>query len=151
MKKRIFGRQLSQNTTSRRALYRSLVRALVAYGKIETTKAKAKSIQPLVDKLIRLAKKDTVADRRRIYALLGNDRKATQRLSEIVKTNFTSRNSGYTRTIKLPVRRGDSSQVVRLEWTEEIAISDKNKVESDKSKKGKKEGKESKVSKKKKD
>ena len=136
MKKKVYGRQLSQATKSRKALFRSLVRALVAYGKIKTTKAKAKSVQPLIDKVVNLAKKDGLTARRRVYALLRNDRKITDKIFEIVKTNFLKRRSGYTRIVKLPERRGDSSPIVILEWTEKIV--EKNKVDSGKSKKQKK-------------
>lgn len=133
MKKRVYGRYLSQATKSRKALLRSLVRALVIYGKIETTNAKAKSVQPLVDKLVNLAKGGGLSARRKVYALLGNDRKVADEISKIVKTNFLKRTGGYTRIIKLPERRGDLSSLVRLEWAEEMSVGDKGKEKSDKS------------------
>jgi large subunit ribosomal protein L17 len=133
MKKRVFGRQLSQATKSRKALFRSLVKALVINGKIKTTKAKAKAVQGMVDKIINLAKDGSLSKKRKVYALLGNDRKISNQIFEIVKTGFSERNSGYTRVVNLPERRGDLSPMVRLEWTEEIGIKEKGK--SDKSKK----------------
>ena len=145
MKKKIYGRQLSRNTKSRKALFRSLVRALVRYGKIKITKAKAKAIQPLIDKLVNLAKKGGVSDRRRVYALLGNDRVVTQKIFDIVKTNFSGRTSGFTRAINLLERRGDSSSIVRLEWVEEIVVSDQEKAKSDKKDKKAGRSKETKV------
>lgn len=133
MKKRVYGSHFSRAGKSRKALFRSLVRALVVYGKITTTKAKAKSIQALVDKLVNLAKVGSVACKRKVYAFLGNDSEVSRKIFEIVKTNFSGKTGGYTRVVKLPERRGDRSPSVRLEWSEEIV--ERNKMEGNKSKK----------------
>ena len=74
MKKRVYGRKLSRERDTRRALFRTLIRALVKYDKIVTTKAKAKAIQGDIDKLVNLAKKDSIQARRRLFASLGNDK-----------------------------------------------------------------------------
>ncbi len=132
MKKKVFGRKLSRATSTRRALYRSIIRALVLYGSISTTKAKAKAIQPEVEKIINLAKENSVAGKRRVYAILGNDRKTASRIFEAITPLFMEVKSGFTRIINLPQRRGDNSKVVRFEWTKKIEVEDKKKKEEKK-------------------
>ena len=105
MKKRVYGRKLSRGLNARRALFRALIRAIVMHGSIETTKAKAKSVQADIDKLVTLARVGGINERRRIYAYLGNDRKTTDKLIETVKNSFSSRESGFTRIRKLPRRK----------------------------------------------
>jgi large subunit ribosomal protein L17 len=120
MKKRVFGRQLSRERDTRRALFRSLIRALVSNGKIKTTKAKAKAIQGKIDTLVSLGKKKDISARRRVYAILGNDRKTTDFIFGKIASVFSDRKSGFTRIINLPRRLGDQAEMVRLEWSSEI-------------------------------
>ena len=122
MKKRVFGRQLSRDRDTRRALFRSLIRALVEHGKINTTKAKAKAIQADIDKLVNLAKKDSISAKRRIFAILGNDKETTKKILKEVVPSFSDRSGGYTRIVPLPARRGDAAQIVRFEWVKEIEV-----------------------------
>ena len=125
MKKRVYGRKLSRGLNARRALFRALIRAIVMHGSIEITKAKAKSVQADIDKLVTLARVGGINERRRIYAYLGNDRKTTDKLIETVKNSFSSRESGFTRIIKLPRRKGDGAEIAKLEWTDKIQVQDK--------------------------
>lgn len=127
MKKKVFGRKLSRDFGSRKALFRSLVRSLVKHGSIRTTKAKAKAIQGEVDRYVNLAKAGSVTSRRRLLELLGNDRVTTESIIGIVKSSFLQRTGGYTRIVNLPVRRGDAAEIVKLEWTEEIGVDEKGK------------------------
>lgn len=120
MKKRVFGRQLSRERDTRRALFRSLVRALVLNGKIKTTKAKAKAVQGLVDQIITLGKDESIAARRKLYSVVGNDRVVEDFIVGKVAPKFTDRKSGFTRIVNLPRRVGDNAKVVRLEWVEEV-------------------------------
>ena len=143
MKKKVYGRKLSRGSNARKALFRALIRAIVMYGSIETTKAKAKSVQADIDKLITLAKAGGLDERRRILAHLGNDRKTTDSLIKIVKSSFSSRNSGYTRIIKLPSRKGDRAELAKLEWTDKAKVEEKktSKLKTKKAKNAAKEGK----------
>lgn len=127
MRKKVFGKQLSMETGTRRALYRALVRALALNGSIKTTKAKAKAVQGFVDKLITKAKKEDVPSRRRLYAKLGNDRETASLLAEISKNTLGDIKSGYTRMTALPRRKGDLAEVVRLEWTKKPEAIEKGK------------------------
>jgi large subunit ribosomal protein L17 len=127
MKKKVYGRKLSRGLNARRALFRALIRAIVMHGSIETTKAKAKSVQSDIDKLVTLAKSGGVNEKRRVFSYLGNDRITTDKLFEIVKSSFSSRNSGFTRIVKLPRRKGDSAEVARIEWTDKVQEKEKTK------------------------
>jgi large subunit ribosomal protein L17 len=124
MRKMVFGRKLSRGRKSREALFRSLIRALVIYGKITTTQAKAKSIIGQVDKLINLAKGKGLEDRRRVLGYLGNDRKITDLIFKIAP-KFSSRQSGYTKMTNLLPRRGDMAKIVNIEWTEKVETKEK--------------------------
>lgn len=134
MKKRVFGKKLARSRSAKKALFRALTRVLVIYGKIETTQAKAKAVKPFVDNIISLAKVGGLGNRRKVYSILGNDRKTTDEIFSKIAPVFTDTESGFTRTINLPARRGDQAKMVRFEWSKEI-ISDKKQVKSDKKKK----------------
>ena len=125
----VFGRKFSRGKKGREALLRSLVRSIVASNKIVTTKAKAKGIQAQLDKLVTLAKKNTLAGRRQILAYLGNDKKTTDTLVNKIVPSFGERKSGFTRIINLPVRLGDGAKMARLEWVEAIKEVKIEKVE----------------------
>ena len=127
MKKRVYGRKLSRERDTRRALFRALIRALVKYDKIVTTKAKAKAIQGDVDKLVNLAKNSSVQTQRRLFAALGNDKETTKGFVEKIAPVFTERKGGYTRIINLPRRRGDAAEIVRMEWVKLIPLKEEKK------------------------
>ncbi len=137
MKKRVYGKKLSRGQGARRALFRGLIRALVAEGAIVSTKAKIKTVQPQVEKVVNLAKKKGVYNRRRVYAILGNDRQTTDSLFNQVGPKFTDRVGGYTRAVNLPRRRGDNAEMAKLEWVKEIGLSAKDKSDESKKKKEK--------------
>ena len=115
MRKKIYGRQLSRERGSRKALFRSLIRGLVLDGKITTTKAKAKAVQPELDKIMNLVSKDDLASKRAIVARLGNDKEIAKLIAEKYHKIATSRNSGFSKITKLPTRRGDNAETVILE------------------------------------
>jgi large subunit ribosomal protein L17 len=117
MKKRVFGRKLSRNTNTRKALFRSLAASVVANGAITTTKAKAKAVQDQLEKLVTIAKDTSVASRRKLYATLANDRKTADKLFTLTQSVFKDVKGGYTRIISLPRRRGDFAEMARLEWS----------------------------------
>jgi large subunit ribosomal protein L17 len=134
MRKKVFGRKLSRDRGSRTALFRSLVRAMVERGKIVTTKAKAKAVQPMLEKLVSVSKTKDVAVIRRTFAYLGNDKKTIGMLFGQISESFKDRKGGFTRLINLPRRRGDSAEMSRIEWTEKIEVRDKKSEVSKKSK-----------------
>ncbi len=138
MKKRVFKKKLSRGSGARKALFRALIRAQVANGKIVTTKTKAKIIQKKIEKLINIAKQGKVDKRRQVYSILGNDRTTTDLLFSEIVPAFNDRSGGYTRITNLPRRRGDSAEIVRIEWSKEIKVSEKDKSDKPKGEKTKK-------------
>lgn len=104
-----------------------LVGNLVRYGRIRTTKAKAKAIVGLIDKLVVLAKKDTLASKRQVLKRLKNNKEISTILWTDVAKTFVNRPSGFTRIIPLVARKGDLSDMVRLEWTDPVVRTEKVK------------------------
>jgi len=134
MIKRVFGKKLSRERTSREALFVSLVVSLVEKGKIVTTKAKAKAIVGMIDRLVVLAKKGTLSSKRQILKKLRNNKKISSRLWNEIAETFKTRRSGFTRIIPLFKRKGDMADIVSLEWTDPIKVKEvrKNVVKEDK-------------------
>ena len=95
------GRKFGRVRKVRVAMLRSLLRALVLHGKIETTVAKAKEIRPMIEKLITLSKKDTLASRRLVEARMGNDKEVSEKLHKEIAPKYKERQGGYTRVVKL--------------------------------------------------
>lgn len=120
MRKAVFGRKLSRERDTRRALFRSLIRNLVLNDKIVTTEAKAKAVQRDVDKLITLAAQKSIASKRRVLAKLGNDREVAEELYNHVLPAVAKRKSGFTRIIKLARRKGDNALTVSLEFVDKL-------------------------------
>ncbi|MCL4389763.1 MAG: 50S ribosomal protein L17 [Patescibacteria group bacterium] len=105
------------NTNQAKARRRGLVSALFERGKIETTVAGAKSVAGLADKLMGLAKKNTVASRRQAIKILGGDRLIAKIFGEVAP-KYANRQSGYTRLIRLGQRFSDTAEMGILEFVE---------------------------------
>ena len=95
-------RTLSRTRSQRTALIRGLAVSLIRDGQIKTTLAKAKELQPNIERLITHAKKNTVQSRRLVASQLGEplDNTITKLFSEIAP-KFAERNGGYTRVVKM--------------------------------------------------
>lgn len=124
MRHAIAGNKLGRNQTLRKATVRDIAKATLLRQRITTTKAKAKEARKMVDKLITLGKKDTLAAKRQAFSILC-DHKLVSRLFGTIAPKFKERQGGYTRIILMNNRRGDNAQMALLELTEkdEIKIS----------------------------
>jgi len=127
--------KFSRSRAQRKALVKSLVRALFTYERITTTQAKAKGIREWADKLIEWAKKDSLHHRRLAYKFLC-DHKLVKRLFEDIGPRFKDISGGYTRIFNLGYRKGDGASMSLLELT--------RLKKEEKKKKGKKEKEEKK-------
>ena len=107
-------RKLGRDSAHRKALFRSMVTALIDKEKIETTEIKAKEARIVAEKMITLAKKGDL-NSRRLAAAVVNDPVVLQKLFATVGARYTERHGGYTRIIKLGPRRGDAAPMVILE------------------------------------
>jgi len=113
------GRKLGRNASHRVALMRNLSRALIEHGRIITTVEKAKSLRPFVEKLITLAKKNTLHSRRLALARLP-DRDIIAKLFDEIGPRFRDRPGGYTRIVKRHERRlGDAGKTAFIELLKE--------------------------------
>lgn len=109
--KRKFGREKGQ----REALFKSLATSLIEHGRIKTTRAKAKTLSTHVDKLVTVAKKQTLASRRQLAEELGP--KAVKKLASDIAPKFETRQGGYTRVIPLDRRMSDGAEMALIEFT----------------------------------
>ncbi len=114
MRHRIAGRRLNRDSSSRKALFRSLITDLFRYERITTTEAKAKAIRGDAEELITLAKRGDV-HARRIAQRTVLDKKVSAKLFETLGPRYKDRPGGYTRLYKLGPRLGDAAPMVILE------------------------------------
>ena len=106
------GRKFGRETDQRRALMRSLMRALVVSREIETTEAKAKELRRPMEKLITLARKGGLSNRRLVIARLNDVAVANMLIEEIAPK--LKRDSGYLRIERTRLRVGDNAQMARI-------------------------------------
>ncbi len=114
MRHRKAGFKLKRNVSARRALLRGLVTSVIETERITTTIPKAKAARPLVEKMITLAKKDSLHARRMAASYLLKP-EAVEKLFEKLGPRFNQRNGGYTRIVKLGWRKGDGAETAKLE------------------------------------
>ena len=115
MAHQIDGRKLSRQTGPRKALYKSLIVAVLRYEQIRTTEARAKEVRGMVEKIITLAKDGSLANRRRIVAQLPEEPLVIDKLINDIAARYGDRSSGYTRLTKIGLRAGDRAPIVQLE------------------------------------
>ncbi len=110
--------KLSRKSGPRRALLRGLATSFLKTGRMETTEAKARAVQPIAEKMITLAKKGDLHARRQALAYLLEEDVVTS-LFEKTGPKMEGREGGYTRIIPLGPRRGDAAPMVILELVSE--------------------------------
>ena len=108
------GYKLKRDGGARKALLRGLVTSVIEHERVVTTVPKAKAIKPLVEKMITLAKRDTLHARRQAAAFLETP-VAVQKLFDKLGTRFGQRNGGYTRVVRLGWRKGDGAEQAIIE------------------------------------
>lgn len=103
---------LGRFPSHRKSMLRNLVASLFLHEKIETTYTRAKAAQRLAEKIISIAKEDTVAARRLVAEYVPNPlrRQVVTKLFREIAPRYKNRNGGYTRVVKTGIRRGDSAQ-----------------------------------------
>ena len=110
------GRKLNRTSAHRKALFRNLVLSLIRYGRLQTTDAKAKELRRWADRMVTLGKRGDLPGRRMAFALL-QSRDAVKKLFDEIAPRFKDRAGGYTRVIKLGLRRGDAAPISVIEFT----------------------------------
>ena len=126
MKHRIKGRKLSRTTSHRKALLRNLTISLVKYELIKTTLPKAKELRPFIEKVVTMAKIDSLANRRLVLSILANE-EAVDKLFAKIGKRVSARNGGYTRILKYGFRTGDKAPMAIIEFVDKSNESDFSK------------------------
>ncbi len=134
--------KLGRTGSHKRCMFANMLKSLIVHGRIETTIAKAKELRIHADKMVTLAKKDTIESKRSAIAKMmirynsltakearaakegdkssyNDDRKVIDILFGDLKTRFESRNGGYTRIIKKDFQVGDSAPKCFIEYLPE--------------------------------
>lgn len=113
--------KLQRTQSHRDALLKNLCKSLIEHRRIKTTLAKAKAVRPVAEKLVTLAKRDSLHARRQAFAVL--------RCKSLVKTLFDEiaaaskdRQGGYTRITKLGQRQSDSAPMAFIEWVDSFVV-----------------------------
>ena len=114
MRHKMGGRKLNRTSAHRIALLRNMAAALVKHEQITTTLPKARELRPYVEKLITLAKRGGLSNRRLAHARMMDDTQLVK-LFDVLGARYATREGGYTRVIKAGMRAGDASPMAVIE------------------------------------
>jgi len=114
MRHGLSGRKLNRTSAHRKALFANLAQALIEHEQITTTLPKAKDLRPIVEKLITLGKKKSLAARRQAVSQLKSDA-LTAKLLGPLADRYQRRSGGYVRIIKAGFRYGDNAPMAIIE------------------------------------
>lgn len=117
MRHNMSGRKLNRTSSHRKALFSNLVCSLIEHEQISTTLPKAKDLRSFADKMITVAKKDTLAARRQALSFLRSE-EAVKKLFDVLGKRYASRNGGYTRVLKSGLRYGDCAPMAIIEFVD---------------------------------
>ena len=117
MRHRVGHRKLQRTSSHRTALFRNMAAALIKHEQITTTTAKAKELRPYVEKLVTLAKKGGLSNRRLAHARLLDDAQLVK-LFDVIAARYAERNGGYIRIIKAGIRKNDAAPISIIEFVD---------------------------------
>ena len=108
------GRKLNRSSSHRWALMRNLITSLLREEKIQTTDAKAKELRRWADRVITLGKQGSLHARRQVLGIV-QDKAVVRKLFDSIAPRFKDRPGGYTRIVKIGIRRGDAAPLSIIE------------------------------------
>jgi len=111
------GRKLQRTSAHRTAMFRNMSASLIKHEQITTTVAKAKELRPYVEKLVTLAKRGGLANRRLAQSRLMDDAQLVK-LFDVLAERYKDRNGGYTRVIKAGIRASDAAPIAIIEFVD---------------------------------
>jgi large subunit ribosomal protein L17 len=117
MRHRVGGRKLQRTWSHRAALFRNMAAALIKHEQITTTTAKAKELRPYVEKLVTLAKKGGLSNRRIAHSRI-MDEAQERKLFDVIGPRYADRNGGYTRVVKAGIRQSDAAPIAVIEFVD---------------------------------
>lgn len=110
-------KKLNRTSSHRKAMLANMAVSLILNEQIKTTTAKAKTIRPVIERLVTKARSGSLAARRDLISRI-KDQKAVTKLMDVLAERYKSRPGGYTRIIKAGYRKGDMSQVSYIEFVD---------------------------------
>jgi len=129
MRHRNIGRQLSRNSSHRKAMLLNMTASLLRHEMIKTTVPKAKELRRVAEPLLTLAKSDSVANRRRAFAKL-RDKELVRKLFDELGPRYQGRPGGYLRIMKCGFRAGDTAPMAYLEMVDRSTGEETSSVET---------------------
>ena len=117
MRHRVGHRKLQRTSSHRAALFRNMAAALIKHEQITTTTAKAKELRPYVEKLVTLAKKGGLSNRRLAHGRLMDDVQLVK-LFDVIAPRYANRDGGYCRIIKAGIRASDAAPISIIEFVD---------------------------------
>jgi large subunit ribosomal protein L17 len=117
MRHRNAGRKLQRTSSHRAALFRNMAAALIKHEQITTTTAKANELRPYVEKLVTLAKKGGLSNRRLAHGRLMDDTQLVK-LFDVIAPRYAERQGGYIRIIKAGIRANDAAAISIIEFVD---------------------------------
>ena len=120
MRHRVGHRKLQRTSSHRLALFRNMAAALIKHEQITTTSAKAKELRPYVEKLVTLAKKGGLSNRRLAHSRLLDDAQLVK-LFDTIAPRYASRQGGYIRIVKAGIRLSDAAPISIIEFVDRDA------------------------------
>ena len=114
MRHRVGHRKLQRTSAHRAAMFRNMAAALIKHEQITTTLAKAKELRPYTEKLITLAKKGGLSNRRLAHARLLDDAQLVK-LFDVLAERYADRSGGYCRVVKAGIRQSDAAAIAIIE------------------------------------
>lgn len=107
-------RKLGRDTAHRTAMLRGMVTFLLENGRVETTLTRAKEVRSLTEKMITLAKENTLHNKRMAVSFITKE-DVVKKLFDEIAPKYADKNGGYTRISKLGPRRGDAAEMAIIE------------------------------------
>lgn len=120
MRHKISGAKLNRTSAHRKSMFANMAVSLIMHEQIHTTVPKAKALRPYVEKLVTLAKTDTLSSRRMALSKI-SDQEAVNKLFTTFKARYVARHGGYTRIIKTSNRYGDNAPMAFIEFVEQLS------------------------------
>jgi large subunit ribosomal protein L17 len=117
MRHRMGGRKLQRTSSHRTAMFRNMAAALIKHEQITTTLAKAREIRPYTEKLVTLAKKGGLSNRRLAHARLLDDTQLVK-LFDVLAPRYATRAGGYLRIVKAGIRASDAADMAIIEFVD---------------------------------
>ncbi len=111
------GRKLNRTASHRKAMFANMSASLIKYEQITTTLPKAKEIRPIVEKLVTLGKKGSLAARRQAISAI-SDVALVKKLFDVLAPRYATRQGGYLRIMKAGFRTGDNAPMAVIEFVD---------------------------------